>query len=162
MTKCKTEGCPNELGVAPGRRRKYCSALCKQRDYNRRDFLAKPKKWMYWSVYQSAQQKGLEFTITVDDIPEVPKVCPVFPWLELERPTGKGRKFHANAPSVDRINPNIGYVPGNLRIISWRANALRSNGTLEEMEHIVADLKRIEAVASGSGVSGSSVKDKEE
>lgn len=51
-----------------------------------------------------------------------------------------------NSFSLDRIIPGKGYVVGNVRIISWRANQLKSNGTVEEFEKIIVDLKKINDV----------------
>jgi hypothetical protein len=49
--------------------------------------------------------------------------------------------FKGNAPSnyatLDRIDPNKGYVEGNVQIVSFRANTLKSNATLEELKMIV-------------------------
>jgi hypothetical protein len=39
--------------------------------------------------------------------------------------------------SVDRIDNNSGYTKDNIKVISFRANRLKSNGTLEEFEQIV-------------------------
>ena len=47
-------------------------------------------------------------------------------------------------PSPDKIDPSKGYVKGNIRVISWRANNLRCNGTLEEFEALVLDTKYLE------------------
>jgi len=37
-----------------------------------------------------------------------------------------------NSPSFDRIDNSKGYVPGNVEIISWRANRIKNDGTEEE------------------------------
>lgn len=44
----------------------------------------------------------------------------------------------ANSPSLDRIVPALGYAPGNIHWISYRANAIKSNATPDEL-HKVAD-----------------------
>ena len=61
--------------------------------------------------------------------------CPV-----LKIPMNKEGELY-NFPSLDRISPTQGYVEGNVRIISYRANMLKSNSTLEEMRLIVSDLE---------------------
>jgi hypothetical protein len=49
--------------------------------------------------------------------------------------------FKGNAPdnyaTLDKIDPNGGYVEGNVQIVSFRANMLKSNATLEELKMIV-------------------------
>lgn len=82
--------------------------------------------------------KGLEFTITPKDI-EIPSHCPVF-GCKLQRGSGSGGAV-ATSPSIDRIDSSKGYVPGNVRVISKRANTLKNNATLPELELLVRDAK---------------------
>jgi hypothetical protein len=58
-----------------------------------------------------------------------PTHCPVLPWIELHYP-GRYRNDPAGA-SLDRIDHQKGYVPGDVRVISLRANLLRKNITPE-------------------------------
>jgi hypothetical protein len=55
---------------------------------------------------------------------------------ETEAGKGRGHNRFDDSPSLDRINNMKGYVPGNVKIISWRANHLKSNGTALEHEKI--------------------------
>ena len=41
------------------------------------------------------------------------------------------------SPSLDQIVPGLGYVKGNVQVISHRANTLKSDGTLEEFKKLV-------------------------
>lgn len=41
-----------------------------------------------------------------------------------------------NSPSIDRLDNTKGYVKGNINIISWRANRIKSDATLDELEKI--------------------------
>jgi len=43
--------------------------------------------------------------------------------------------------SVDRIIPELGYVKENCRIISMKANMLKNNATVEELEKIIQYMK---------------------
>lgn len=83
----------------------------------------------------SARRRGAkggahEFTITEHDL-NWPKHCPVFPWIELHYP-GHYRHDRAGA-SLDRKDVKKGYVPGNVRVISLRANVLRKDITAQEL-----------------------------
>ena len=40
-------------------------------------------------------------------------------------------------PSLDRFNSGLGYIPGNVFVISYRANTLKNNGTLDEFKKII-------------------------
>lgn len=78
-----------------------------------------------------AKRAGLEFDISPEDI-QVTSVCPV---LGLKLEMGGGVDV-ANSPSLDRVDNSKGYVRGNVRIISHRANALKRDATLAEVEAI--------------------------
>jgi hypothetical protein len=78
-----------------------------------------------------AKEKGLEFTITRDDV-VIPELCPIL----LEPLRIKSGTFNRLSPSLDRINNNLGYVPGNVKIISWQANYVKANMTPEQVERL--------------------------
>lgn len=88
-----------------------------------------------------AFKKGLNVNIVEADI-VIPDVCPVL-GLRLEKAVGV---MQDNSPSIDRIKPALGYVRGNIRVISQRANRLKCDGTAAEMKLIYKDLLRIEAL----------------
>lgn len=48
-----------------------------------------------------------------------------------------------SSPSLDRLIPAKGYVKGNVRVISRRANCLKSNGTLEEFRAVMAYMEGV-------------------
>ena len=75
---------------------------------------------------------GIEFSLTLDNI-IIPTCCPVFGMLLK---TLGGKREH-NTLSLDRIDTTKGYIPGNVRVISWRANHLKSNLTLKEAKELV-------------------------
>ena len=85
-----------------------------------------------------AKQTGLPFSITKYGI-VIPEVCPVL-GKPLQLPTGDKRPGDWS-PSLDRVIPELGYVPGNVRVISYRANRIRNDASLEELEAVVAFLK---------------------
>lgn len=75
-----------------------------------------------------AKELNLSFDITSEDI-ILPELCPI-----LEKPLEYGNRQATNfSPSLDRIIPNLGYVKGNIQVISKLANAMKSNATKEEL-----------------------------
>ena len=85
------------------------------------------------SAKSRATKKQRDFDLVLEDI-VIPKHCAVFGTLLTD-------------PSIDRIDSNQGYVKGNIRIISRRANQLKNNATVEEMAMVLADLLRLRAGA---------------
>lgn len=110
----------------------------KNKDYLLNRALSNVALYLWENAGKRARQKGREFTITVADI-SVPECCPVL-GFKLEIQTGM--KAY-NSPSLDRIDSTKGYIPGNVKVISMRANWLKSNGTVEEFERIITYMKSI-------------------
>lgn len=77
-----------------------------------------------------AKKLGRAFSIDATDIAP-PPVCPILN-IPLVRQAGKGRAAF-NSPSVDCIVPALGYVRGNVQVISKRANTIKSDATFEEL-----------------------------
>jgi hypothetical protein len=76
-----------------------------------------------------ARKKGLAFSISsfdlMDSTGKLPEFCPVLPSIRLDYAAGPERRKWA---SVDRIIPSLGYVPGNVRVISMCANLAKMDG----------------------------------
>ncbi len=108
----------------------------------RREYLFNLRKnntvqFLLYEAKRRAKRKGIEFTITVDDV-NLPSMCPVL-GIPLIFGTSKIRD---TSPTLDRTDNSRGYVPGNVKIISWRANTLKSSGTLDEHQKIVDYMRR--------------------
>lgn len=88
----------------------------------------------------NAQRTGIEFTIDFGEL-EFPTHCPVL-GIELDYFNDKRAE---NSVSFDQIIPGLGYVTGNVVIMSWRANRIKNDGTLQEHEQIVKFMKRYSA-----------------
>lgn len=84
-----------------------------------------------------AKERGFEFNLTETDL-VIPDVCPVL-GLVLKVSTGNAKP---NSPALDRIDNTKGYVKGNVRVISNRANSLKSDATKEELKLLALDAYR--------------------
>lgn len=93
------------------------------REFHKRNPVLK----MLYSAKETAKRKGLPFNLTPEDI-AIPDTCPVL-GLELERSSGYREE---NSPSLDRLIPSLGYIKGNVSVISWRANKLKQEGSAAE------------------------------
>ena len=87
-----------------------------------------------------AQNKNVPFTVTLKYLREMAgDHCPVFghKFVWGRSHLGKG-KTTGDSPSLDRIIPELGYVPGNVVFISHNANRIKNNATEKEL-YAVAD-----------------------
>lgn len=84
-----------------------------------------------------AKRDGLTFDIVKNDI-VIPTHCPIL-GIPIKRNIGSG--FHNDSPSLDRIHNANGYTKDNIRVISNRANLLKCDATLEELEFILKDAR---------------------
>lgn len=75
-----------------------------------------------------AKEKSVPCTITKEDI-IFTNMCPLLN-INLNWEGGPRDK---NTPSLDRIVPELGYVPGNIKIISNLANMIKSYASKEEL-----------------------------
>jgi hypothetical protein len=75
-----------------------------------------------------ATRAGVPFTITEADV-VVPTHCPAL-GIPLAPNAGIAGP---NSPSLDRINPRKGYVPGNVVVISMKANRIKSDASADEI-----------------------------
>lgn len=95
------------------------------------------KLYLLNSARQRAKVKGLNFNIDITDI-NLPDKCPLL-GIPLSSFYGKAT---GNSYSIDRIDSSKGYIKGNIWVISNRANTLKGNATLEELELLVKNLKK--------------------
>lgn len=75
--------------------------------------------------------------------------CPIF-HISLSR-NHKGRGS-SNSAHLDRIDPNKGYVKGNVAWISGRANRIKYNASIEELKQIVDWMERVTTIPKGSTI----------
>lgn len=98
--------------------------------------LQNPKHWLWATAKFRAKRKGIDFNITEEDF-DLPNICPLLEipmWKNPEEPC-------ANSYSLDRIDSSKGYIKGNVWVVSKRANAIKSDATLEELELLVTNLR---------------------
>ena len=90
-----------------------------------------PKIWMIQTAKLRSKKQGIPFDLEEDDF-EIPTHCPVF-GMEMKPGVGKMSDI---SPSLDKIVPSVGYVKGNVAVISWKANRLKSNAAPKEIRRL--------------------------
>jgi hypothetical protein len=96
----------------------------------------RPEFHLWELAKRRAKESGTPFTIKPVDI-KIPEFCPVF-GHKLEFVPNS---YSPNTPSLDRRIPELGYIPGNVFIISHKANTMKSNATFAEIEQLYQYMK---------------------
>jgi len=95
----------------------------------------------YWISTALIRRKSscpdVPFDVTVEDLLPMPLVCPILGIPIYQTPN----KTTDNSPSIDKIIVEKGYTKGNTIIVSYLANRLKNDGSLEQFQAIVKFLK---------------------
>lgn len=95
-----------------------------------------------------AAAANLPFDITVADV-ILPDTCPVLGVKLVVSCTQGGTD---NSPSLDRIVPILGYVKGNIAVMSNKANRLKGTGNLMELLAVCQWLAVTEGIKNAQGL----------
>lgn len=105
---------------------RLCNAAY-MRDYMWRRRQLAPDRELWARAKKRAQDRNIPFNLVPADL-VIPPRCPV-----LGIPLTIGGKRSHNSPSLDRVDPLKGYVKGNVRVISDKANRLKGDRTLPQV-----------------------------
>ena len=108
-----------------------------EREHSKKKRLENPQYYLWKAAKRRAKAKDLDFNITPDDI-IIPQLCPLLN-IPIIHTVGKGKRSD-NSPSLDRIDNRLGYVKGNILVVSWRANFLKSDASLTELQLLTTNL----------------------
>ncbi len=108
---------------------RQCNAAY-MRGYLRRRRVNTPGRSLWDRALKRAKSRAVSFSLPRDSV-TVPPTCPALGIM-----IAVGRRRSACSPSLDRIVPQLGYVPGNVRVISDRANRLKGDRSLAELRHL--------------------------
>lgn len=93
---------------------------------------------MWQAAKLRAKKKNLEFTITIEDI-QIPEFCPLL-GLKLSY---EDFGIRYNSPSLDRKDSSKGYSKENIWVVSSRANILKNDATIEELQILLENWKKL-------------------
>ncbi|PPE71462.1 hypothetical protein IS481_11995 [Caldimonas thermodepolymerans] len=99
-----------------------------------------PRRRLVTLAKYRAKKKGIPFGITYEDV-YVPRYCPV---LGIPLRSGVGVACD-HSPTLDRIDPDKGYVRGNVVVISNRANRLKGDAGWRELVRIAAFYQQLDS-----------------
>lgn len=109
-------------------------------------FFFKPNKYHLQKIRQNLSKRkrsGIKVDVDVNYLDSIfPRdfICPA---LGIKMSWGGGYKDKFASPSMDRIDSKKGYVKGNIVWVSNKANTIKSDSTIEEMEKVLSWYKKI-------------------
>ena len=124
-------GRSKELAVIPKEPKNPNGAATIRDPTNPRDAKEISMKRMLSGAKTRAREKGLMFNLHYDDI-QIPNLCPV-----LKIPLIPSEGMSDGSPSLDRMIPYLGYTKGNVKVISMKANRIKTNATSNEIKAVL-------------------------
>jgi hypothetical protein len=117
-----------------------CANECGKRWYhtNKKNLEWKKRRIIY-NIRNRCKRNNIDFNITVNDL-VWPDFCPV---LSIKLDYSVESKNRWSQVSLDRTNPSLGYIKGNVVVMSMRANSIKQDSTLKELELLIKYLKNI-------------------
>jgi len=89
----------------------------------------KDRSWFLWQKAKyRAEKQCVPFTIQQADV-VIPDYCPEL-GIEMKKSSGP---LCDSSPTLDKITPSLGYVPGNVVVVSFKANSMKRNATVNEL-----------------------------
>ena len=106
------------------------------KEWERKKRKDNPEYYLWKGAKKRARDKQIDFNIEVSDI-IIPQFCPLLN-IPIIHKTGTGKRS-PNSPSLDRLNNSLGYTKGNILVVSWRANFLKSDASIEEFRLLLTN-----------------------
>lgn len=106
--------------------------LCKS-ERDKKSNISNVERYLLRMAARRAKKEEVPFELKVEDI-IIPNFCPV---LGTPIVIGGTTKHHNDSPSLDRLIPKLGYIKSNTRVISFRANMLKNNATIKELQLVL-------------------------
>jgi len=126
--------------MTPERLEEYKNSRAAYRKDNRekiraklRDYYQENGTYATWANLRGkAKRLGIPFNIEPSNI-EPPEFCPA---LGIRLTRGRSSQQDGSSPSVDRLIPELGYVKGNVIVVSNRANRIKNDATPLELRQV--------------------------
>ena len=106
-------------------------------DFHRSKTVSRRIAAMAQRAKQRAKKYNIPFSLLPSDI-KIPEFCPIL-GIRLDWHDKQGG--NSNSPSLDRIIPELGYIPSNVHVISKKANLIKTNATPDEIRKVATWLE---------------------
>lgn len=140
--RCRCKGCSSIEFKSYSNTNNYKERLVRQVADNKKlkqeDPIARWARDAYYNTKYRAKKLGLEFSLTKEWlIDNAPVKCPL---LNTELVYNADKSVE-NTASVDRKNSAQGYTIENCKIISFKANRIKSNASVDEIALLVKNME---------------------
>ncbi len=95
---------------------------------------------MVYNAKTRAKKLGIPHDLHYTDL-VIPELCPVLGILLSKGVDGR----HDGSPSIDRVHNHLGYIKGNVAVISWKANKMKSDMTIGQLRSLVFYMEQYDA-----------------
>jgi hypothetical protein len=121
--------------------------LCRQKNARRR-YVENPFKSLHRTKKSECKKKGIPYNLTEEYLKSIwTDECPITGVkLEIANKVGE----HHKSAWLDRIDPDGGYVQGNVAFISGRINRIKYNATIRELELLLDWMKKVQRLSERS------------
>ncbi len=129
-----------KIGLAYGEKRRANPTKQTQKDYAKNSFNKDPFKFRITRTFGQAKIRAKKFNVPfkiirqdlIDMFP-ADNLCPV-----LKVPFVWGTKNNKElSPSLDRMIPELGYIKGNIKFISYKANRIKNDSNIEILKNLI-------------------------
>jgi len=127
----------NREHIAQRRQKRYQARKSEISIKHRETIENDPARYLWKAAKARAKRKGILFQISVEEVSKLIPADGLCPVLGIPVRLEKVRATH-HSMSLDRIVPELGYIPGNVVIISHLANTLKSDVTEPEVFRKIA------------------------
>jgi hypothetical protein len=127
----------NRERIAKKRQERYQARKSEISVKHRETIESNPARYLWKAAKARAKRKGIPFQISVEEVSKLIPSDGLCPALGIPLRLEKVRASH-HSMSLDRIVPELGYIPGNVVIISHLANTLKSDVTDPEVFRKIA------------------------
>lgn len=117
---------------------------CRKKNARAR-YVTNPFKSLHRTKKSECKKKGIPYNLTEEYLKSIwTGVCPITnEALSIANKVGE----HHKSAWLDRINPDAGYVQGNVAFISGRMNRIKYNATVEEIELLLEWMKKVQRLS---------------
>lgn len=106
---------------------KTCRSANHKKSYGKNLF-----NWIFRLKKSECKKKKIPFDLDEEYLKEIwTDYCPIF-GVKLRI----NDKTHPDQYTLDRVDPSLGYIKGNVKFISFRANRIKYDATADELEKI--------------------------